>query len=77
MKASKITKIAGATLAGFVVASVAADKVNLGPVLSQVAGFAGAFAGTMLGRRRKNTVVSPSAPGEPHDALKTVPPGIS
>ena len=48
MKASKITKIAGVTLAGFVVASVAADKVNLGPVLSQVAGFAGALAGTMF-----------------------------
>jgi hypothetical protein len=53
-----MTKIAGLTLAGFVAASVAADKVNLNPLVSQIAGFAGAFLGTLAGgwqaeRRRK------------------------
>ncbi len=51
MNVSRISKIAGLSLAGLVVASVAADKVNIGPVASQVAGFAGAFIGTLIGRR--------------------------
>jgi hypothetical protein len=76
VKASKITKIAGVTLAGFVVASIAADKANLGPVLSQVAGFAGALAGTLVGRR-KRTAPGTSGAEEPGDRLKPVPPGIS
>ena len=52
MKASRITKIAGLSLAGFVAASIVADKVNLNPVASQITGFVGAFFGTLVGRRR-------------------------
>ncbi len=47
-----MSKIAALSLAGAVVASIAADKVNLGPIASQVAGFAGAFFGTLVARRR-------------------------
>jgi hypothetical protein len=54
---SRISKIAGITVAGFVVASVTADKANLGPIAAHAAGFVGAFAGTLLahvrGRRPK------------------------
>ncbi len=47
-----MSKIAGLSLAGALVALIAADKVNLGPIASQVAGFAGAFLGTLVARRR-------------------------
>ncbi len=60
MKASKITKIAGFSLLGFCVAAATADKANLAPIASQVAGFAGAFLGSLVGLRRK----SPSKPAE-------------
>ena len=53
MKASRIVKIAGLSLAGFVAASIGADKVNLNPLASQIAGFVGAFVGTLVGRRRE------------------------
>jgi len=53
VKVSRITKIAGLSLAGFVAASIVADRVPLGPVTSQLAGFAGAVLGTLAGRRRK------------------------
>jgi nitric oxide synthase oxygenase domain/subunit len=52
VKVVRITKIAGLSLAGFAVAAVAADKINVGPVASQLAGFAGAFIGTLVARRR-------------------------
>ena len=52
MKTARITKIAGLSFAGFVVASIVADKGNLNPLASQIAGFAGAFVGTLVGRRR-------------------------
>ena len=52
VKASRISKIAGLGLAGVVVASIAADRVNLGPVASQAAGFVGAFIGTLVANRR-------------------------
>jgi hypothetical protein len=52
VKASRITKIAGLSLAGFVAASIVADKVNLNPLASQITGFVGAFFGTLVGRRR-------------------------
>lgn len=55
VKVSRISKIAGLSVAGFAVATIAADKVNLGPVISQVAGFAGAFVGTLVGRRNART----------------------
>lgn len=48
----RIAKIAGLGLAGFVAASIAADKANLTPLASQITGFVGAFAGTLVQRRR-------------------------
>ena len=53
VKTARIAKIAGLSLAGFVAASMVADKVNLNPLASQIAGFAGAFIGTLAGRRRR------------------------
>jgi hypothetical protein len=52
VNASRITKIAGVSFAGFVAAAFLADKVNLNPVASQLSGFAGAFFGTLVARRR-------------------------
>jgi uncharacterized membrane protein YeaQ/YmgE (transglycosylase-associated protein family) len=52
VNASRITKIAGLSLVGFVAASIAADKFDVGPIASQAAGFAGAFMGTLFGRLR-------------------------
>ena len=52
MKASKIAKIAGSSLLGFVAASLVADRVNLNPLASQITGFVGAFFGTLAARRR-------------------------
>lgn len=49
---SRVTKIAGATLIGFVAVSIAADKINLSPVISQVAGLFGGFVGSLVSRRR-------------------------
>ena len=62
MKASRITKIAGLSLAGFVAASIVADKVNLNPLASQITGFVGAFFGTLVGRRRKARRIAPEPP---------------
>jgi len=59
MKVSKITKVAGASLLGFCAVSLAADKVALNPVASQVAGFAGAFLGSLVAKIRPRT--GPSA----------------
>ena len=54
MNASRMTKIAGASLLGFVVVSIAADKISLNPALSQFAGLLGGLVGSLLspGRRR-------------------------
>jgi hypothetical protein len=52
MRLSKITKIAGAGQIGFCAVSLAADKISLNPMASQVAGFAGAFLGSLMARRR-------------------------
>ena len=45
MTLKRITKVAGASLVGFVAISIAADKVA--PNVSQVAGFLGAFLGSL------------------------------
>jgi hypothetical protein len=57
MKASKISKVAGLSFLGFCVAAATADKVNLNPLASQVAGFVGAFVGSLVatGRRSKTS----------------------
>ena len=52
MKISKITKVAGASLLGFCAVSLAADKISLNPLASQMAGFAGAFLGSLVAKRR-------------------------
>jgi len=52
MKVSRIAKVAGASLAGFCVVSLAADKTNVGPVVSQMAGFVGAFLGSLVAGRQ-------------------------
>jgi hypothetical protein len=66
VKVSRITKIAGLSLAGFVAASVVADKVPLSSGMSQLAGFAGAFLGTLAGRR-KTVVASTQDERQPQD----------
>jgi len=60
MNASRMTKIAGASLLGFVVVSIAADKISLNPALSQLAGLLGGLAGSLLrpGRRGSNRASS-------------------
>ena len=52
MKVARIAKIAGLSVAGFCLSAAAADKINLNPAASQLAGFAGAFLGTLFARRR-------------------------
>jgi len=52
MRVSRIAKIAGLSVAGFCLSAAAADKINLNPVASQLAGFAGAFLGTLVARHR-------------------------
>ncbi len=67
MNVNRISRIAGITIAGFVVASVTADKANLGPVAAQAAGFVGAFAGTLLAHvrgRNRNGANFPKPPAE-------------
>jgi len=56
MKVSRIAKVAGASLAGFVAVALVADKVNAGQAASQVAGFVGAFLGSLAaGRQSRGT----------------------
>jgi hypothetical protein len=52
MTASKFSKIAGIGFVGFCAASLLADKVNLTPAMSQMAGFAGGFLGSLVGSWR-------------------------
>jgi hypothetical protein len=51
IKRSAIWKVAGFGFLGFCAVSVAADRVNLGPIASEAAGFCGAFLGAWAGRR--------------------------
>ena len=63
MTVSRITKVAGASLVGFVAITLAADKANVTPVVSQVAGFLGAFVGSLAASRRSgNTSADESKP---------------
>jgi hypothetical protein len=55
MKISKITKVAGVSLLGFCAVSLAADRLPLNPLASQVAGFAGAFLGLLVAKTRSKT----------------------
>jgi uncharacterized membrane protein YeaQ/YmgE (transglycosylase-associated protein family) len=52
MKVSRITKVAGASLVGFVAVALVADKASAGQAASQAAGFVGAFLGSLVASRR-------------------------
>ena len=66
MKVSRIAKIGGASLLGLCAVSLGMDKANLSPVLSQAAGFVGAFVGSIAAQRRelkkKSKETKPPAP---------------
>lgn len=66
MKIARISKIAGISFAGFVAATIAADKVNLGPGLAQMAGVVGGLMGTVVGQWSRRDQAHPTAP-EPND----------
>jgi uncharacterized membrane protein YeaQ/YmgE (transglycosylase-associated protein family) len=67
VQVSRIAKIAGVTFVGFCAASIAADKGNLGPVASQLAGFVGAFVGSLVARKRvKPDEKEPGPPPAPN-----------
>jgi hypothetical protein len=55
-KNSRIYKIAGLSLIGFCAVSLGADRANVGPVFSQLAGFGGAFLGALAAQRRVRSV---------------------
>lgn len=66
MAISRLSKIAGVGLIGFCAVSIAADKADLSPALSQIMGFTGAFLGSLVaGRRRKVDKAGQTPPGPP------------
>ena len=67
---SKILRIAGLSLAGFCAVSVGIDKVNVGPLTSQLAGFCGAFLGKIAARSSTKTQISPPTEKIPHELLE-------
>jgi hypothetical protein len=58
-----VKTVAGLSFVGFCAASVIADRVNLNPMASQVAGFIGAFLGALVGRRQSQGQSSKSQVG--------------
>lgn len=76
MKISRISKIAGASLLGFCAVSLGVDKANLAPVVSQTAGFVGAFVGSLAAQRHyyKNRAKQAKT-GSRAKAAKSAPPG--
>lgn len=67
MKFSRIAKIGGASLLGLCAVSLGVDKANLSPVISQAAGFVGAFVGSLAAQRRYHKKTSPNKPPTPVD----------
>jgi len=60
-----MAKIGGASLIGFCAVSLSADKVmNFTPMAAQLAGFVGAFLGSIAAQRRR-TLPSAIQPAEP------------
>jgi hypothetical protein len=51
-KVPAINMFAGFSFIGFAAVSILADRVKLGPVASQVAGFTGAFLGGLAAKHR-------------------------
>ena len=78
-KNSRILKVAGLSLVGFCAVSLGADRTNIGPVASQLAGFCGAFLGGWVGSRRKRKTAGEhklqegAAASASDDAKKTAP----
>ena len=74
MKISRMTKIAGASLIGFCAVSFGADKINLTPAASQLAGFVGAFLGSLAAQRRRTSkpsaAISQNATVQPEESLR-------
>jgi hypothetical protein len=62
MTVKRITKVAGAGLVGFLAISVAADKMNAAQHVAQIAGFVGAFLGSLAAGRQQQP------PQDPNDA---------
>ena len=52
LKKSGILTIAGLSFVGFCAVSVAADRLDVGPMASEVAGFCGALLGGIAAQRR-------------------------
>lgn len=67
MNVSRISKVAGVGVAGFIVAAGVADRLNIAPNLAQVAGFVGAFVGSLVANRR--TAVRAESPAEKPDDI--------
>ena len=65
MKVSRIAKIGGASLLGLCAVSLGVDKANLSPVVSQAAGFVGAFLGSLAAQRRGHKKTNQSKPLAP------------
>ena len=65
MKVSRIAKIGGASLLGLCAVSLGVDKANLSPVISQAAGFVGAFLGSLAAQRREHTKTRQDKPSNP------------
>jgi len=55
MKVKTAIRTAGLSFAGYAVASFFADKIPLNPIASQLAGFVGAFVGTLMTSRPERT----------------------
>ena len=65
MNVSRISKIAGLSLAGFVAATFIADKENVGPILTNLAGAVGATLGTLVARTRRASKSEPAPQDKP------------
>src|SRR5947208_51501 len=72
MKVSRIAKVAGASLAGFVTVALVADKVNAGQAASQVAGFVGAFLGSLAAGRQSRGSESANSSNPPESTPETL-----
>ena len=58
---SKIYRVAGLSLIGFCAVSLGVDRANVGPVVSQLAGFGGAFLGALVAQRQIRSFTRPTA----------------
>ena len=77
MKVSRIAKVAGASLVGFCAVSLAADKVNVAPMLSQLAGFVGAFFGSLAASSATRTTGRSRRAATPSQTDQSLPPAAN